>query len=333
MAKFKGNKEDWLDDENASTSRSVIRKPKKGKPLVSYLSRDLANGRVVEVFPNQCLVMKLDTQERIACTYRKAKLPTLELRERSPVAVGDLVKFDEISKTDGVIDGVCERENSLSRPAPERAQKHVLVANVKKLVIVSAVKNPDFSPGLIDRFVIAAEHEGIDVCIVVNKSDLLSLEDRQKSHPWSLYEDLSYPVKLVCAKTGEGMESLRNFMGNDLTTFCGHSGVGKTSLLNTLIGREIGRTKEVSDSTNKGLHTTTGAILIQGTNLIDTPGVREFGITGIKPEEIRDYFREFKQLKCKDDQCFHLNEEGCVVKHLPRYGSYKRIVMSLLEDT
>lgn len=308
---------------------------------MSYLLPENVNGMVVEVFPNQCVVQEIlagiVVERRVACTYRKAKLPTAEIRERAPVAVGDRIHFEEISKTDGVIDGVAERENSLARPSPERALKHVLVANVKKLVIVTSVDKPDFSPGLVDRFIIAAEHQGIGVMIAVNKIDLLSENGapvESSTEPlWEIYRDLGYPMAMVCAKTGDGLEKIIEWMGTDLTTFCGHSGVGKTSMLNAILGKTIGRTNIVSASTGKGQHTTTGAFMIPGTALIDTPGVREFGLFQIPAEWIRDFFREFKKHSCKDSECFHRHEEGCQVKHLPRYLSYKRIVESILQGT
>jgi ribosome biogenesis GTPase / thiamine phosphate phosphatase len=332
LGKFKGNKEDWLDDEKSVSGRAHIRTPKKGKPKVEYLEAEKVNGMVVEVFPNQCVVKELGTLRRLACTYRKAKLPTADIRERAPVAVGDLVHFEEISRTDGVIDGVSARTNSLSRPAPERAQRHVLVANVKKLVIVTSVANPEFSPGLVDRFIIAAEHQGIGVFLAINKADLLATTSVAPKL-WENYSELGYSVGLVCAKTGDGLEAIRQWIGEDLTTFCGHSGVGKTSLLNSMLGKQIGRTGEVSEFTGKGQHTTTGAYLIEGTNLIDTPGVREFGLFGIEPEWVRDFFREFKTRECRDPECFHREEVGCAVKELPRYSSYRRIVESILEGT
>ena len=330
MAKFRGNKEDWLDDEKSSTGHAQLRNARKGKPATDYLDPSAANGVVVEVFPNQCVVRELETNLRVPCTYRKAKLPTADIRERAPVAVGDRVHFGRIAGVNGVIDGVCARENSLARPAPERAQRHVLVANVKKLVIVTSVARPEFSPGLVDRFIIAAEHQKIAIHLVINKADLLTPESPR---PWDTYRDLGYPCTLVCAKTGDGLDRLRDWVGEDLTTFCGHSGVGKTSILSALIGATAGRTGEVSEFTGKGQHTTTGAYLIDGTSLIDTPGVRAFGLFGIEPEWIRDFFREFRSRNCADPECFHRDEPGCAVSDLPRYSSYRRIVESILEGT
>lgn len=325
-AKFRGDSDDWDDDESERGVRSSGVRPKKSKPKVSYLSPHLANGTVAEVFPNQCLVIQ-DSGLKLACTYRKAKLPTIELRERAPVAVGDRVRVEVISKTDGVIDGIAERRNMLSRPAPERAMRHVLVANIDRLAIVASSHDPDFTPGLVDRFLVAALAQGIEPFICVTKMDLYK---EGEGTPWSMYRDLGYSVFETCVLKGQGIEELRTFLKGKLTTFCGHSGVGKTSLLNTIIGSEQRAVGEVSSTTGKGQHTTTGAYLISESKLIDTPGIRAFGLMEIEPETLQQYFIEFKGVNCADSECMHRDEEGCGVKSFPRYSSYRRILESLL---
>lgn len=323
--KFKGDEEDWLDSDESSGNRGG-KPPKKGKGQVDYLPSESANATVCEVFPNQCAVYS-DEGKRFACSYRKAKLPNVGEVERAPVAVGDRVHFEALTPDSGVIDGICKRRNLLARPAPARSTKHVLVANVDTVVIVAASREPEFTPGLVDRFLVAAQAQEIEPILCITKMDLHPSEEIKS---WELYRSLGFPVHEVCAKTGLGLAELERVIAGKLTTFCGHSGVGKTSLLNALLGKTVGKTAEVSQSTGKGQHTTTGAYLIAGTTWIDTPGIREFGLTGIDPDLLRNYFPEFAGLPCQARDCFHRHEENCDAHKLPRYGSYRRILESLI---
>ncbi len=323
--KYRGDDNDFLDSDQERGAHGTGRAAKKEKPKVDYLPVTEANGTVVIVFPNQCKVADVAGKE-FACTYRKAKLPTPDVRERSPVAVGDRVRFEPMGSRDGVIDGVCVRRNFLARPAPESTMRHTIVANVDMLVIAAASREPDFSPGLVDRFLVAAQAAGIDPVLCITKADLLTAES---DRPWNIYRDLGYPVVETCAKTGEGLDALRAVLDGKLATFCGHSGVGKTTILNALLGFTVGKTREVSASTGKGMHTTTGAYRIPGTNLIDTPGIREFGLINVKPEELKNYFPEFRGLGCLQSDCVHLDETGCAARDLPRYPSYRRMRESL----
>lgn len=320
--KFKGDGDDWLDDEDDS-SRNRARKK---KPQVTFLTNDKANATVAEVYPNQCLVLP-DGGQKINCTYRKAKLPNVGTRDRAPVAVGDRVHFEVMTPQQGVIDGVCERKNELVRPAPEKEIRHVLVSNLDKLVIVASCESPQFSPGLVDRFLIAAQNQSIEPIICVTKIDLMTPETQKN---WSIYQDLGFSVILVCAKTGQGVQEIKTQIQNQWTAFCGHSGVGKTSLLNALMGKSVGKTAEISNSTGKGQHTTTSAVIIDGTKWIDTPGVRAFGLMDIEPDQLKNYFPEFRGLTCAVESCSHNTEAGCAAGDLPRYASYRRILDSLL---
>ncbi len=330
--KYRGDDDDWLDSEKERGSHGSGRKEKKKKPKAGYFPIAESNATVTEVFPNQCRVLVDDgvLEDRVnrdfACTYRKARLPNSEIRERAPVAVGDRVKFEKVGVKDGVIDGVCERRNLLARPAPERAQRHVLVANIDVLVIVAACREPVFTPGLVDRFLVAAQAQSIETIICVTKMDLF--EGGEK--PWTLYLDIGFRVIETGAKDGEGVDELSAALEGKLATFCGHSGVGKTSLLSVLRGEEVGRTAEVSLSTGKGQHTTTGAYLIPGSKLIDTPGIRAFGLLDIEPENLKSFFPELAGLGCAEEGCLHQEEEGCLAHDLPRYASYRRMIESLL---
>ncbi|NDD93228.1 ribosome small subunit-dependent GTPase A, partial [bacterium] len=321
----------------ASTSRSKGATP---------LEQTEANSTVIEVFPQLCRVrLDQDSSERL-CSYRRAQVYEHGLggegtRERSPVAVGDRVKVSSSNPQSGVVEGVARRENQLIRPAPGRERDensgiqpvHVVAANVQDLVIVASTRNPDFSPGLIDRFLVAAQLAGICPILCVSKIDLFEGGQR----PWEVYQSLGIPVYEISSKVADGIEALSSKLVGRKVVFCGHSGVGKTSLLRVLTGREIGRVGEVNDSTGKGRHTTTSAVLLHapGDSLwIDTPGMRAFGLIGVKPESLQQYFPELESADCADKPCSHGSKEespGCAARGFPRYDSFARIRQSLIE--
>jgi len=331
MPKFRGSTEDWLDNEGES-QRPPRKELRRSHPAAGTILPEDANGTVARVFPKQCLVW-LDGQERtLLCTYRRASVLGHAgdmNRERSPVAVGDRVGVQEVHGDTGVIVGVCTRRNVLARPAPGKGRedknlRQVVVANVDVLVILSSVGRPEFNPGLVDRFWIAAQHSGIEVILCVSKVDLWHGE----APPWALYRQLGLPVVEVSVHRKEGLSELRKLVGGRMAAFCGSSGVGKTTLLSALLGREVGKMADISDATGKGKHTTTSAVLL-AEGCIDTPGVREFGLVDIPPEQLSQYFPELLGLPCAERGCQHTGEEGCAATHLPRYPSYMRIMESL----
>lgn len=280
-------------------------------------------GVISEVFPKMANVI-LDGEEskKLLCSYRRGQIVDrdAEWRERSPVAPGDRVKVHVYGSKDGVIEEVFPRVNFISRKAPGREGKimHTIAANVDFVVITSSLHQPDFSPGLIDRFLIATTAARITPLIVINKMDLRSGEER----PWKLYEDLGYRCFPVSTHTREGLTPLRNTLDSKTSVFCGHSGVGKTSLLSLLFGEDVGRVGEVSGFTGKGKHTTTVSKLIPAggnTRFIDTPGIKEFGLIGVPPKDLIQYFPELYELQIKREP----------YEHLPRFESYLRIKAAL----
>jgi ribosome biogenesis GTPase len=342
-----------LDDQETNRSTGAG-KPKKKTSKSAPLDPSEANATVTEVFPNQCRVRpdpdaaaQIEQQE-ILCSYRRAQIlqsPDEVLRERSPVAVGDRVQIEMLNPQAGVVEGLVIRRNFLARPAPGKEDPniiHVIAANIDLLVIVASVTLPDFSPGLIDRYLIASQAAGIPALICVTKADLANSETARL---WEAYGELGYQWILTGrdqenALPGEnllqhGLESLKNQVAGKTVVFCGHSGVGKTSLFRTLLNRDIGRIGEVNVQTGKGRHTTTSSILYRDeatqANWIDTPGIREFGLIGVEAENLRNFFPEFSSLACTANGCSHLGEEGCEATDLFRHGSYLRIHESLLE--
>ncbi len=342
----------WMDDQESarfharSHHRKTAASTSRSKGATPLAPED-ANATVIEVFPQLCRVrLDEDGTERL-CSYRRAQVYEHGLggegtRERSPVAVGDRVKASASNPQSGVVEGVALRQNQLVRPAPGRERSensgvqpvHVVAANIDDLVIVASTLNPDFSPGLIDRFLVAAQMGGIRPVLCVSKIDLLP---DATTKPWEIYRSLGIPIFEISSKSGTGVGVLRTALTGRKVVFCGHSGVGKTSLLRQLTESEIGRVGEVSEVTGKGRHTTTSAVLLHGPGnslWIDTPGMRAFGLLGVKPETLQQYFPELEAAPCAEKPCSHGPETespGCAARGLPRYESFSRIRQSLLD--
>ncbi len=288
------------------------------------------------------VIVDLDGEE-VACVIRKT-LRRKSGRRRKPVAVGDRVTV-EFSGDGAAVTAVEERRSQLSRPDPSDPRKEqILVANLDEVIVVTSAKSPDLVPGLIDRFLVAAESRELDVAIAINKVDLDP--DREFDTVAQVYRDLGYTVLETSAEDGTGIEELRAFLREHTTSLLGHSGVGKSSLLNALDPSLKLRTGEVHDGTGKGMHTTTTVSLLRlpwGGYLVDTPGIRAFGLWNMLPEDVGYWFREMRERMpdCRFKNCLHDNEPGCAVKAAVeageiqrwRYESFLRIVEGLREET
>lgn len=319
---------DGIEDAEPSSRRKASKKPRLNRAKI--LPPEEGNGTVTELFPNQCAARLDGTAEPVLCSYRMSTLAFgSATRERSPVCVGDRIRVEA-----GVIVGRCERRNRLIRPAPNTRDPvlHALVANIDCLVIVSAAREPEFSCDLIDRFLVAASAQKIPQILCVNKSDLIEPDENRA---WSHYPAAGVVVVETCARDGRGMDDLLALLRGKVAVFCGHSGVGKTSLLRRLLKDEnYGRVGAVNQGSGKGRHTTSGAVLLpgpEGSSLIDTPGITNFGLIDVARDELLAHFPELHAaaVKCPAD-CVHDKEPACALRTLPRYASYREILRSLI---
>jgi ribosome biogenesis GTPase len=248
------------------------------------------------------------------CGVRRL-LRTLAIDERSIVTTGDRVWFRPAPNNEGVIERVEPRHGLLTRAS--RGREHVIVANVDQVVIVMSLVEPDIKPHLIDRYLVSAAKGGIAPIICLNKADLV---DHVPVQPLiGLYSQLGIPTFLTSAVTGLGVDRLKKCLHVRQTVFAGQSGVGKSSLLNAIQPDLALQVREVSETTQKGRHTTTTAELIR-LNLrgwvVDTPGIRQFELWDIIPEEVEGFFPEFRPFvhMCGYPDCTHTHEDRCAIK-------------------
>jgi ribosome biogenesis GTPase len=302
-----------IDDEPSSAGDGLS---------VSPIAGTTWRGQVMNVHGLESFVRASDGRI-VRCTTRRL-LRTLSTEQRHPVAAGDWVRIRDESEV-GVIQSIEPRRNSLCRAS--RGRRHVIVANVDQVVIVGSAAMPDLKPALLDRLLVAAESAGIRPIICINKIDLI---DASRLVPLAgVYARMGYATVLCSAVTGVGIARLRHELGGRVTAIVGQSGVGKSSLLNTLDPHLSLRVAEVSRENEKGRHTTTTARLIPhslgphaldgsaGGSFVDTPGVRQFQLWEIVPAEVPAAFRDLRPLAnlCRFPDCSHTHEVDCAVKH------------------
>lgn len=273
--------------------------------------------------------VKTAADEVLKCRIKGVfRLDDVKDKDTNPVAVGDKVTLLNEGGNDGwVISEIAERENYIVRSSPKhRGARQVLAANIDQNVLVVTMANPRTSTGFIDRFLLTAEAYHISTVIVFNKQDLLDVKtQRKQDFVANLYASIGYQTVFASGATQAGLENLREVLQGKISLLAGHSGVGKSTLMNALQPQLNLRTNEVSKFSGKGMHTTTFAemhALDFGGNIIDTPGIREFGITDFKPEEISHYYVEMREVlnQCKFNNCLHENEPGCAVKQAYQEG-------------
>jgi ribosome biogenesis GTPase len=268
----------------------------------------------------------------------KGKFKIRGLKVTNPIAVGDWVEYlveDTVENT-GVILDIQKRKNYIVRQSVHKtAHAHLLAANLDQAVLVVTLVFPRTSLGFIDRFLVSAESFRIPAVLIFNKQDLLTDDFKEfQAELITMYESLGYRCMLTDALSGAGVEEVKALLKGKVSLFSGHSGVGKSTLVNRIAPDLVLRTSEVSTFANKGVHTTTFAEMFEiepGTFLIDSPGIKELGLSEIQPAELAHYFPEMRKLlnDCRFHNCLHLNEPGCAVKSAVSEGE---ISMSRFES-
>ena len=335
--------EDHLKQERISGKGSLSRKRTvAGGEVVedetgSYVMPDVdtsvcRQGRVLRV-QGLVSIVRHESGELFACATRRL-LKTMSTDQRHVVAAGDHVWFRPEGDGEGIIERVEPRHGLLSRTS--RGKQHVLVANVDQMVIVASAAEPRIKPNLIDRYLLTAEKTEVRPIVCINKIDLV---DAATLMPLvGVYSQLGYQVLLVSATTGQNVDDLRRVLAGRDSVFTGQSGVGKSSLLNAIEPGLGLRVQTVSAESQKGRHTTTTAELFplaSGGHVIDTPGIRQFQLWDVIPEEVAGFFREIRPYvsQCRFPDCTHTHEDYCAVKDavadnrldFRRYESYVQI--------
>lgn len=301
--------------------------------LPDVSGKETLPGRVISVHGLYSQVEEETTGAVYSCATRRI-LKTLSTEQRQVVIVGDRVRFRAASDDEGIIERIEPRFGSLSRTS--RGRKHIIVTNVDQALIVTSAAEPGIKPNLIDRLLVTCGRAGITPIIVINKFDLA---DPLELIPLiGVYAQIGYKVVPTSTKTGYGVQRVKRLLAGRESVVVGQSGVGKSSLLNAVEPGWDLRTGEVSLENQKGRHTTTAAELLKlsfGGYVVDTPGIRQFMLWDIIPEEVIGFFRELCPYEnlCRFSDCTHTHEDGCAVKDAVadgrvdarRYASYLSI--------
>lgn len=277
-----------------------------------------------------------------------------DITSTNPLAVGDDVELEPEpgDAETAIITEIHDRRNYINRQSPShRLHHHIVAANIDQSLLLVTLKEPRTSQGFIDRGLVTCEAYHVPAILLFNKADLYRAKEEEKFAAWQeMYSAIGYPLFRMSVQTGEGLDAVRTLLQGKISLLSGHSGVGKSSFLNALFPAMHRKTHEVSGWSGKGIHTTTFAEMFDLPDegrpgdtspgrIIDTPGMREFGIVDISKQELSGYFPEMRVLagQCQFNNCLHMEEPGCEVKkavqdgriHPDRYVSYCHILDSL----
>jgi len=274
----------------------------------------------------------------------KGRFRITEIKSTNPIAVGDIVQFELETKNNedtGVINRIEERKNYIIRKSVNLSkQTHIIASNIDQVFLLITLNNPQTFTSFIDRFLVTAEAYAVKTILLFNKIDTYDEEELlEVKYLASLYRKIGYECIGISATTTENVDKVKVLMVNKVSMFSGHSGVGKSTLVNTIEPSLDLKTKKISQQHMQGQHTTTFAEMFDlsfDAKIIDTPGIKGFGVVDMDPEEVGDYFPEFFALKqdCKFNNCLHLKEPKCAVKEAlekdevsySRYKSYLQIL-------
>jgi ribosome biogenesis GTPase / thiamine phosphate phosphatase len=299
----------------------------------------MKTGRVIQTTGANHIV-DVEGQE-INCSI-KGKLRLKGYRSTNPVAAGDYVDVELLDEKNGVIAKIRERNNCIVRKSTNLSKEtHVLASNIDRGLFIFTLKNPETTTVFLDRFLVAAESYSIPVTIVFNKVDIYSKEEIiELAEIMATYDMAGYHIISTSVTKNSNLHLVKEILCDKTTVIAGHSGVGKSSLINAIAPGFNLKTASISDSHSSGKHTTTFAKMLKlpfGGYIIDTPGIRGFGLVHLKREEIYHYFKEIFEFshKCRFQNCTHVNEPDCAVKKavddgeiaFSRYKSYLNIVL------
>ncbi|MDG1711161.1 MAG: ribosome small subunit-dependent GTPase A [Flavobacteriaceae bacterium] len=274
----------------------------------------------------------------------KGKLRLKGIKSTNPVAVGDRVHFEidsHAQANEGNITQIEERQNYIVRKSVNLSkQTHIIASNIDQVFLLVTLNNPPTFPAFIDRFLVTAEAYQIPAVLLFNKIDTYTnaeLDDLKILQ--NIYQEIGYVTQSISAINGEGVNTIKTLMQDKVSMFSGHSGVGKSTLVNAISPELALKTAAISKQHQQGIHTTTFAemfALFDGIKIIDTPGIKGFGVVDMLPEEIGNYFPEFykRKMDCKFHNCIHINEPKCAiidaVKNeeiaISRYTSYVQMM-------
>lgn len=274
----------------------------------------------------------------------KGKFRIQGIKSTNPIAVGDVVDFELDNTSDetiGIITHIHDRKNYIVRKSVNLSkQTHIIASNIDLVFLLVTINNPATTTSFIDRFLVTAEAYSIEAVLIFNKIDTYTEETLDEQlYLQYIYSEIGYKCLRVSALEGNGIKELKSLMHEKVCMFSGHSGVGKSTLINAIEPSFNLKTSQISDAHQQGQHTTTFAEMFDlnfGAKIIDTPGIRGFGVVDMQPDEISDYFPEFFKLKekCKFNNCLHKDEPNCAVKAAlendelawSRYKSYIQIL-------
>lgn len=300
-------------------------------------------GRVIQTTGSWYQVL---AEGKVITCRLKGKFKLSDLDTTNPLAVGDFVVLEQTENGEFVIAEILPRENYIIRQSPrQKHQRHILASNINQAILVATISKPRTSLGFIDRFICSAASFHIPVVIIINKVDLHTEKDkRQLEYMQQVYPEIGIPVLALSAQNPNDILQFHDLLQDKTSLIAGHSGVGKSTLLNALNPDLNLKTGKISEKWNKGMHTTTFATMFEvfdNSFVIDTPGIKEFANLHIEPEEVSGYFSEINKYaeSCQYNNCMHVQEPNCAVIKaveegkiaLTRYENYLNILQDIKE--